>query len=55
MPSNGKWIEKVLHNFGKGIDGASPSSLITDTAGNIYGATLAGGTYDGGTVFEITP
>jgi uncharacterized repeat protein (TIGR03803 family) len=55
MPSNGKWIEKVLHNFGKGTDGLRPSSLITDTAGNIYGTTTGGGTYDGGTVFEITP
>jgi uncharacterized repeat protein (TIGR03803 family) len=55
MPSNGKWIEKVLHNFGKGIDGLRPSSLITDTTGNIYGTTSGGGTYDGGTVFEITP
>jgi uncharacterized repeat protein (TIGR03803 family) len=55
LPNNGKWIEKVLHNFGKGTDGAYPGSLILDTAGNIYGTTGAGGNYEGGTVFEITP
>ncbi len=54
--------EKVLHNFGSGTDGRSPySNLIFDAAGNLYGTTFWGGTYDCpggnrcGTVFELTP
>ena len=53
--ANGKWAEKVLHRFG-GKDGFTPTaSLIFDTKGNLYGTTLGGGTYGGGTVFELTP
>jgi uncharacterized repeat protein (TIGR03803 family) len=50
----------VLHAFGGG-DGAQPvSALLFDSAGNLYGTTLAGGTStvcDGGcgTVFELSP
>jgi uncharacterized repeat protein (TIGR03803 family) len=29
--------------------------LIFDVAGDLYSTTYAGGAYDGGTVFEITP
>jgi hypothetical protein len=48
------WKETVLHNFGNGADGEVPGSgLIFDTAGNLYGATGAGGTHNDGTVFEI--
>ena len=61
--ANGKWTEKVLHNFGKGNDGATPNSgLILDTAGNLYGTTSSGGANPGcpefnescGTVFQLT-
>ena len=31
------------------------ASLIFDAAGNLYGTTVAGGTYGYGTVFELTP
>jgi uncharacterized repeat protein (TIGR03803 family) len=49
------WQEKVLHNFG-GSDGMSPpSSLVSDAAGNLYGTTTYGGTYNYGTVFEMSP
>ena len=53
--AHGKWTEKVLHGFGDGMDGASPSSggLIFDKAGNLYGTTPYGGTYAIGTVFEL--
>ena len=54
--ANGKWTEKVLHNFGNGKDGTSPQgSLMFDMQGNLYGTTAGGGTLDIGTVFEITP
>ena len=58
--AGGGWMKKVLHNFGKGTDGASPyGSLIFDAAGNLYGTTTAGGNTgclpSCGTVFELTP
>jgi uncharacterized repeat protein (TIGR03803 family) len=52
--------EIVLHNFQGGVpagsatDGASPSAgLLSDTSGNLYGTTYAGGTAGQGTVFEL--
>lgn len=52
----GNWTEQVLHSFNyNGTDGAFPSSaLVFDAAGNLYGTTIAGGTYGGGTVFELS-
>ncbi len=53
----GDWTEKVLHSFSNvGTDGAYPyGGLIFDAAGNLYGTTYLGGTYNYGTVFEVTP
>jgi uncharacterized repeat protein (TIGR03803 family) len=52
----GMWTETVLHIFGQGTDGANPwAGLIFDAAGNLYGTTNSGGTYNSGTVFEVTP
>jgi uncharacterized repeat protein (TIGR03803 family) len=55
--SSGKWTEKVLHNFNQtAMDGMNPSgSLIFDASGNLYGATLSGGSGHQGTVFKLTP
>ena len=37
-------------------DGATPrGSLIQDASGNLYGTTPGGGTYNGGTIFKLTP
>src|ERR1019366_2578878 len=49
--------EKVLHNFNNdGTDGYYPEvGLIVDAAGNLYGTTTAGGAYNSGTGFELTP
>jgi uncharacterized repeat protein (TIGR03803 family) len=56
LGANGKWTEKVLHNFGRDMDGAIPfAGLVSDAAGNLYGTTDGGGAYGYGTVFEITP
>jgi uncharacterized repeat protein (TIGR03803 family) len=55
--AGGGWKEKVLHSFGNGTDGSRPQAgLIFDAAGNLYGTTGGGGTYEVyGTVFELTP
>lgn len=61
--SNGTWTEKVLYRFTGGDDGNQPAAgLIFDSAGNLYGTTLGGGTSGTrcgglgcGTVFELTP
>jgi len=50
------WTETILHSFGAGKDGQDPNSnVILDGSGNFYGTTNRGGTYGGGTVFEVTP
>jgi hypothetical protein len=49
------WKETVLHAFTGSPDGYDPSgNLAFDPAGDIYGTTTGGGTYDYGTVFELT-
>jgi hypothetical protein len=54
--SAGAWAETVLYNFGGSGDGVSPrANLIFDTAGNLYGTTLLGGTLGFGTAFELSP
>ena len=59
------WRETVLSRFSDGSDGGGPGtgSLAFDQAGNIYGTTTQGGSYEGmncasagcGTIFELTP
>ena len=60
---NGSWTETVLYTFTGGTDGAFPSTLLMDTAGNLYGTALSGGAvtnkdcspYGCGVVFELSP
>lgn len=48
--------ESVLYKFKGGSDGAFPlTTLATDSAGNLYGTTQRGGTYDAGTIFQLAP
>jgi uncharacterized repeat protein (TIGR03803 family) len=59
-PTSGDgWRETVLHRFQGGSDGCGPiGGLVFDQAGNLYGATAAGGTgcrLSCGTVFELSP
>ena len=55
-PSAGGWTETVLYSFTNGNDGGAPASnLVVDRAGDLYGATQTGGTYGGGTVFQLIP
>jgi len=53
--SSGGWTETVLYRFTGGSDGAFPEAgLIFDTAGNLYGTTIYGGSSEDGTVFRLT-
>ena len=46
----------LLYSFGGNGDGEyTDTDLVTDSAGNLYGTSVQGGTYGGGTVFQITP
>jgi uncharacterized repeat protein (TIGR03803 family) len=47
----------VLHSFGGAPnDGAfANGELIQDTAGNLYGTTVAGGAFNNGTVYKLDP
>jgi uncharacterized repeat protein (TIGR03803 family) len=49
-------VETVLWSFlGGQNDGSTPTSgIIADSAGNLYGITLGGGTHGVGTVFKLT-
>jgi len=55
--AGGGWTERILHNFSEdGIDGYFPSSsLVIDSAGNLYGTTNFGGANYYGAVFELSP
>jgi uncharacterized repeat protein (TIGR03803 family) len=48
--------ETVLHSFGAGNDGATPSegSSLIFVKGALYGVTTYGGTSSDGTIFEVT-
>ena len=57
-PAKGKtaWTETVLHAFTGHADGGYPASgLVRSATGALYGTTVAGGTHNYGTVFEVTP
>jgi len=63
--ADGNWIQTTLWSFGGKRDGRSPTgSLVFDSAGNMYGTTVAGGVgpckndlqqIGCGTVYKITP
>ena len=55
-PGNGSWTYNVTHTFGLPNDGDHPQGpLAFDSAGNLYGTTIQGGTTDQGGVFQMTP
>jgi uncharacterized repeat protein (TIGR03803 family) len=61
--AGGGWNETTLYTFQNEVDGESPSTnLVADAAGNLYGATAAGGSGNlplcwqaCGIVFELSP
>lgn len=47
---------QVIYSFGGGADGEyTDTELAVDAAGNLYGTSVQGGTFGGGTVFELSP
>ena len=54
--NGGRWTETVLYAFSGGGDGKYPfDSVVLDQAGNVYGTTQHGGTFDQGVIFQLTP
>ncbi len=55
--SGGTWTGQAVYEFNGGAsDGAYPiGGVVLDAAGNLYGVNNIGGTYNDGTVFELTP
>ncbi|PYX31329.1 MAG: hypothetical protein DMG77_07230 [Acidobacteria bacterium] len=54
---NGTWNERVLYSFKGGTDGGNPiSTLVADSAGNLYGTTSEGGASgcECGTIFKLS-
>ena len=54
-PSNGGWTYGVLYSFAGNSYGGPQGNLVIDSAGSLYGATLADGSYHLGNVFELKP
>jgi uncharacterized repeat protein (TIGR03803 family) len=59
--STGSWTESVIYNFSAGheVGGsfaptAQPSSLIVDSAGNLYGEAVGGGSKNDGMVYKLS-
>jgi uncharacterized repeat protein (TIGR03803 family) len=48
-------VETVLHSFHGGPDGYDPQSSLVDLNGALFGATLNGGAFGVGTVFQVQP
>ena len=51
---NASGVESLFYSFEGGSDGANPhGNLTVDSAGNIYGVTLSGGSGSEGTVYKL--
>src|SRR3984893_2645256 len=47
---------QVIYGFAGSADGEyTDTDLVTDSAGNIYGTSVLGGTFGGGTFFQLSP
>ena len=51
----GGWHETTLYAFQGGTDGAYPTGVTFDSAGNLVGTAVQGGTNDVGVIFQLTP
>ena len=53
--SDGRWTYSLLYTLTIKQGSSLVSSLTLDTSGSLYGTSNNGGTYDFGTVFELSP
>lgn len=54
--SGSQWVEDTLYAFQEGGDAAAPAgNVVFDPAGDLYGATVYGGSSNQGAVYELTP
>jgi len=54
--AGGQWIYTPFYQFGTSDGGIYPIGAVTlDAGGNVYGTSEAGGAYQNGVVWEITP
>jgi uncharacterized repeat protein (TIGR03803 family) len=60
--ANGKWNETLIYSFPEGhpVNGTiypttQPSSLIVDSAGNLYGESVGGGSKNDGMIYKLSP
>jgi uncharacterized repeat protein (TIGR03803 family) len=53
--SDETWTEKNLHDFDCTDGYQATGGVIFDKAGNLYGTTSFGGTYNWGTVYKLSP
>jgi len=46
---------QVIYRFPNETEGYSPSDLVADASGNLYGITSSGGRYNEGNVYQLAP
>ena len=51
----GTWTDNTLHSFTCGNDGFSSYGVVFDKTGHLYGTAYAGGIYNDGVVFSLSP
>jgi uncharacterized repeat protein (TIGR03803 family) len=52
--AGGAWTYEQLYVFGTTMRPRGPHGLVSDLAGNLYGTSAGGGTFDGGTLFRLS-
>jgi uncharacterized repeat protein (TIGR03803 family) len=55
LSSGGRWTYDLLYTLTIKQGSAVEPSLTLDSAGNLYGTSINGGTHDVGSVFELSP
>jgi uncharacterized repeat protein (TIGR03803 family) len=57
VPSQSGWIENTLYAFvyNQSAGNEPEGGVILDGSGNLYGSTVSGGIYLGGTLFQLAP
>lgn len=53
-PSGGNWVFTVLHTF-QDNQGGPEATPVFDQGGSLYGTTVAGGAFECGNVYKLTP